>query len=77
MRVHGCTVHFVNEQVDAGAIIGQAVVPVADDDDEDSLAARVLTAEHRLYPACLRLVAEGRTRLNADGRAIGEGVYLT
>jgi phosphoribosylglycinamide formyltransferase 1 len=68
VKLHGCSVHFVSEEVDGGAIIGQAAVPVLPGDDPDSLAARVLRAEHRLYPACLRLVAEGKVRL-ADGRA--------
>ncbi len=62
VRLHGCSVHYVNEQVDGGPIIGQAAVPVLPGDDPNSLAARVLTAEHRLYPACLRLVAEGKVR---------------
>jgi phosphoribosylglycinamide formyltransferase-1 len=63
VRLHGCSVHYVNEEVDGGPIIGQAAVPVLPGDDPDSLAARVLAAEHRLYPACLRLVAEGKVRL--------------
>lgn len=68
VKLHGCSVHFVNETVDDGAIIGQAAVPVLSGDDADSLAARVLQAEHRLYPHCLRLLAEGRVRL-VEGRA--------
>jgi phosphoribosylglycinamide formyltransferase-1 len=63
VKLHGCSVHYVSEEVDGGAIIGQAAVPVLPGDDPDSLAARVLAAEHRLYPACLRLVAEGKIRL--------------
>lgn len=66
VRLHGCSVHYVNEEVDGGPIIGQAAVPVLPGDDPDSLAARVLTAEHRLYPACLRLVAEGKVRFQGD-----------
>jgi formyltetrahydrofolate-dependent phosphoribosylglycinamide formyltransferase len=54
---HGCTVHWVTEGVDAGPIIGQADVPVLDGDTADTLAARVLTAEHRLYPQCLARAA--------------------
>lgn len=69
VRLHGCTVHYVREQVDAGPIIAQAAVPVASDDDVDSLAARVLEAEHRLYPAAVRLIAEGRVRVHGE-RAI-------
>jgi len=63
VKLHGCSVHFVSEEVDGGPIIGQAAVPVLPGDDPDSLAARVLAAEHRLYPACLRLLAEGKVRL--------------
>lgn len=68
VKLHGCTVHFVSADLDSGPIIAQAAVPVAEDDDEDSLAARVLEAEHRLYPEALRLVAAGRTRL--DGQRV-------
>jgi len=68
VKLHGCSVHYVSEEVDGGPIIGQAAVPVLPGDDPERLAARVLRAEHRLYPACLRLVAEGRVRL-AGGRA--------
>jgi phosphoribosylglycinamide formyltransferase-1 len=67
VKLHGCSVHYVSEEVDSGAIVGQAAVPVLAGDDPDSLAARVLAAEHRLYPACLRLVADGRARL-VDGK---------
>src|SRR5690606_31398962 len=69
MRVHGCTVHFVTPEMDDGPIIAQAAVPVMLGDDEDALAARVLKAEHRLYPLALRLVAEGRARMEA-GRVV-------
>jgi phosphoribosylglycinamide formyltransferase-1 len=68
VKLHGCSVHYVSEEVDGGPIIGQAAVPVLPGDDPASLAERVLAAEHRLYPTCLRLVAEGRVRLR-DGRA--------
>jgi phosphoribosylglycinamide formyltransferase-1 len=60
VRFSGCSVHFVTEDVDAGPIIIQAVVPVLDDDDEETLAARVLTEEHRIYPEAIRLFAEGK-----------------
>jgi phosphoribosylglycinamide formyltransferase-1 len=66
VKLHGCTVHFAREAVDHGPIIGQAAVAVLPQDDAESLAARVLGAEHRLYPACLRLVAEGRARVVAE-----------
>ena len=67
MKVAGCTVHFVTEAMDEGPIIGQAVVPVTPGDTAETLAARVLTVEHRLYPLSLRLVAEGKARME-DGR---------
>lgn len=60
VRFHGCTVHFVRPEMDDGPIITQAVVPVLPDDTPDSLGARVLALEHRIYPAALRLVAENR-----------------
>lgn len=63
VRFAGCTVHFVRPETDAGPIIAQAVVAVHPDDDEASLAARILAAEHRLYPSAVRLIAEGRTRI--------------
>jgi phosphoribosylglycinamide formyltransferase-1 len=64
VRFAGCTVHFVRPEVDTGPIIAQAVVPVCPGDDEQRLAARILAAEHRLYPFSVRLVAEGRTRIS-------------
>jgi phosphoribosylglycinamide formyltransferase-1 len=53
VKLHGCTVHWVTDTLDEGPMIGQAAVPVLPGDDEEALAARVLAAEHRLYPACL------------------------
>ena len=70
VRFAGCTVHFVTAEMDSGAIIAQAVVPVLPDDSEADLAGRVLAEEHRLYPLALRLVAEGRATLNAAGRCV-------
>lgn len=67
VKIAGCTVHFVTAEMDAGPIIGQAAVPVLPGDDADALAARILAEEHRLYPACVKLLAEGRARLGADG----------
>jgi phosphoribosylglycinamide formyltransferase-1 len=67
-RFAGCTVHFVDGGVDTGPIIAQAVVPVLDGDTEASLSARILEQEHRLYPHAIRLIAEGRLRL--DGRRV-------
>ena len=73
MRVHGCTVHFVTAEMDGGPIIAQAAVPVLPGDDQDALARRVLTVEHQLYPLALRLVAEGRARMEG-GRTVLAGV---
>ncbi|MEM7221515.1 MAG: phosphoribosylglycinamide formyltransferase [Pseudomonadota bacterium] len=66
VKLAGCTVHFVREAVDQGPIVGQAAVPVLPDDSAESLAARVLEAEHALYPRCLKLVAEGRVRIEGE-----------
>ena len=60
VKFTGCTVHFVDEGVDTGPIIIQAVVPVFDDDTADTLAARILREEHRIYPQAIQLYAEGR-----------------
>lgn len=68
VRVAGATVHFVNEDVDAGPIIAQAAVPVLDDDDEATLSQRILAEEHRIYPLALRWLVEGR--LTVDGRRV-------
>ena len=59
-RISGCTVHFVTADLDAGPIIAQAAVPVLPDDTADTLAARILRQEHRLYPTVVRWFAEGR-----------------
>jgi phosphoribosylglycinamide formyltransferase-1 len=64
----GATVHFVDEVYDRGAVIGQARVPVLGTDTVDSLAARVLTAEHALYPRALHALARGLVTLDAEGR---------
>jgi phosphoribosylglycinamide formyltransferase-1 len=69
VRFHGCTVHFVRHETDTGPIVAQAAVPVLPGDDERALAARVLRAEHRLYPLALRLLAEGKVRVDGE-RAI-------
>jgi len=70
MRVHGCTVHFVTPEMDDGPIIAQAAVPVMLGDDEAALSARVLKAEHQLYPMALRLVAEGKARMESGHVAL-------
>jgi phosphoribosylglycinamide formyltransferase-1 len=66
VRFHGCTVHFVRSDLDDGPILVQAVVPVLSSDDEQSLAARVLEAEHRAYPLALRLIAERRVTIDGN-----------
>ena len=63
VRLHGCTAHFVTPALDHGPIILQAAVPVLDGDDEDTLAARVLAEEHRIYPLAVRWFVEGRLRI--------------
>jgi phosphoribosylglycinamide formyltransferase 1 len=67
-RFSGCTVHFVDENLDAGPIILQAVVPILDDDTPESLAARILKEEHRIYTEAVNLVLQGRTRI--EGRRV-------
>ena len=69
VRVHGCTVHFVSSELDGGAIIGQAVVPVLASDDADTLAHRGLRLEHILYPRAVKAVASGKVKL-VDGRTV-------
>ena len=69
VKVSGCTVHFMVPELDAGPIIAQAAVPVLPGDTPETLAARVLAEEHKLYPAALKLVAEGKVVLR-DGRAV-------
>lgn len=66
VKISGCTVHFVRTEMDSGPIIAQAAVNVLASDTAESLAARVLAAEHRLYPAALELVASGRARVIGD-----------
>ena len=66
VKISGATVHFVIPETDAGPIVMQGAVAVGDDDTPDTLAARILEIEHRIYPDALRLVASGRTRLEGD-----------
>ncbi|MDE3228891.1 MAG: phosphoribosylglycinamide formyltransferase [Chloroflexota bacterium] len=68
VKLTGCTVHFVTEDVDAGPIIAQAAVPVLDDDTVETLSARILEQEHRLLPAALDLALAGR--LTVEGRRV-------
>jgi phosphoribosylglycinamide formyltransferase 1 len=81
-KVHGATVHFVVPEMDSGPIIAQDAVNVFAGDTEEALAARVLTVEHRLYPLALKLLAEGRIRVEngkclVDGKPIPGGGALT
>jgi phosphoribosylglycinamide formyltransferase-1 len=69
VKIAGCTVHFVVPEMDSGPIVAQAAVPVLEGDTPDSLAARILAAEHKLYPHALRLVAAGAARLEG-GRVL-------
>jgi phosphoribosylglycinamide formyltransferase-1 len=66
VRIHGCTVHFVRHEVDQGPIIAQAAAPVLPGDTAETLAARVLDAEHRIYPMALALVASGKVRVEGE-----------
>lgn len=68
VKVSGATVHFTDEGVDTGPIVAQASVPVLEDDTEDTLAARILVEEHRMFPEVIRLFAEGR--LTIEGRCV-------
>lgn len=70
-KISGCTVHFVDEHLDGGPIILQAAVPVRDDDTEQTLAARILREEHRIYSEAIELILSGGWRL--DGRRVVRG----
>jgi phosphoribosylglycinamide formyltransferase-1 len=81
VKLAGCTIHFVRAEMDHGPIILQAAVPVLPDDNEETLATRVLQAEHKAYPAALRMIAENRVNVFeekvfvADAEASGETLY--
>ena len=66
VKISGATVHFVTPETDAGPIVMQGAVAVSDDDTADTLAARILQVEHRIYPDALRLVAGGKIRIEGD-----------
>jgi phosphoribosylglycinamide formyltransferase-1 len=70
VKLHGCTVHFVTPEVDAGPIIAQAAVPVLADDTPHTLAARVLRQEHRLFPQVVGWLAQGRVRMRENGAVV-------
>jgi phosphoribosylglycinamide formyltransferase-1 len=79
VKLHGCTVHLVTPDLDAGPILVQAAVPVLPQDDSDSLAARVLEQEHKCYPLALRLLAEGRVTVEGNRAVVdaaGEGALV-
>jgi phosphoribosylglycinamide formyltransferase-1 len=73
VKMHGATVHFVVPEMDSGPIVAQGAVAVLPDDTEEKLAARVLAVEHRIYPLALKLLAEGRIRVE-NGRCLIDGV---
>src|SRR5580698_9153904 len=82
VKISGATVHFVISETDAGPILMQGAVAVADDDTPETLAVRILEVEHRIYPAALRLVASGKVRLEGDicktdGSAKSEGSLIS
>ncbi|OGC40089.1 phosphoribosylglycinamide formyltransferase [candidate division WOR-3 bacterium RBG_13_43_14] len=68
VKFSGCTVHFVDDTVDGGPIIAQAAVPILDDDDADTLAARILKEEHRIYTEAINLVLSGKYKI--EGRRV-------
>jgi phosphoribosylglycinamide formyltransferase-1 len=68
VKITGCTVHFVDEDLDAGPIVIQAAVPVRDEDNEDTLSARILEQEHRIYSEAIAIVLTGKYRL--EGRRV-------
>lgn len=72
VKIHGATVHFVVPEMDSGPIIVQAAVPVLTGDTPQSLASRVIQAEHRIYPLALRWLCEGKLRI-VDGRCVIDG----
>lgn len=82
VKLSGCTVHFVRTEMDTGPIVAQAAVPVLVDDTPDTLAARVLAAEHKLYPYALELVASGKARVDGERVNLAEkqavhGAYIS
>jgi phosphoribosylglycinamide formyltransferase-1 len=68
VKFTGCTVHLVDENLDAGPILGQAIVPIRDEDTEESLSARILDEEHRIYTEAVRLIVSGKYRI--EGRRV-------
>lgn len=72
VKISGCTVHFVDEYLDAGPVIAQAAVPVHDDDSEETLAARILKEEHRIYSEAIRIVLRGEYRIEDRRVLVGK-----
>jgi len=82
VKISGATVHFVIPETDAGPIVMQGAVPVRDDDTPETLAARVIQIEHRIYPEALRLLASGKIHLEGDicrtsGTAVSDGSLIS
>lgn len=77
VKIHGCTVHFVSSDLDHGPIIIQAALPVLPEDTEQTLAARVLHEEHRIYPQAVRWLCTGQVELNERGRVMFRGRSAT
>jgi phosphoribosylglycinamide formyltransferase-1 len=82
VKISGATVHFVIPETDAGPILMQGAVAVSDDDTADTLAARILAIEHRIYPDALRLVASGKIRIEGDvcktaDSEVGDGALVS
>ena len=75
VRITGCTVHFCRPELDNGPIVTQAAVPVLPDDTEETLAARILEAEHVIYPLAVKLIAEGRVRVINEKVRIMDAAY--
>jgi phosphoribosylglycinamide formyltransferase-1 len=75
VKLHGCTVHYVRHETDTGPIIAQAAVPVLPGDDEATLAARVLRVEHQVYPLALRLIAEGKARVEGERVIVSDAPF--
>jgi phosphoribosylglycinamide formyltransferase-1 len=73
VKIHGCSVHLVTAELDHGPILAQAAVPVLINDDENTLAARVLRQEHQLYPRVVRAWAEGKLRIDENAVPHWEG----
>jgi len=74
VKIAGCTVHFVEPEMDSGPIIAQAAVPVVNSDTAETLAARILSVEHKLYPHALALIASGAARLNGEHVVVDNSV---